>query len=209
MDAAIFDCDGTLVDSEPLARRAWERTLAGHGYEVTDDDFAEVTGLPFETVHGYFAERASLPPSGPVWREYSGGLFELIDAAARPFPDALETLDELTRARVPVAIASSSSRERLDRTLSAAGLDGRVGVTVAGDEIARGKPAPDLFLSAVERLGARPERCVIVEDAAPGVEAGLAAGATVVAVAREPRERSRLERAHRVVERLSVAALSL
>ena len=61
MTAVIFDCDGTLVDSEPLAERAWARALARHGYELTPDDLAGAQGLPFQAVHARMAERTSLP----------------------------------------------------------------------------------------------------------------------------------------------------
>jgi HAD superfamily hydrolase (TIGR01509 family) len=199
--AVVFDCDGTLVDSEPLARRAWEATLGERGFAVGDEDLAEVMGMSFADTHRFFGERVALPGIEAFWPEFSEVLFELIDSELRPFPDAVATLGRLGEAGVPVAVASSSVRERLDRTLQRAGL--RLSVTVAGDEVERGKPAPDLFLAAAARLGVAPGDCVVVEDTAPGVAAGLAAGAAVVGVARSPRDRERLRDAHVVVDELS------
>ena len=70
IEAVIFDCDGTLVDSEPLARLAWERTLAPHGYAISDEEYPGLIGLPYARVHGYFAERIDgLPDSGAFWVE--------------------------------------------------------------------------------------------------------------------------------------------
>jgi HAD superfamily hydrolase (TIGR01509 family) len=199
--AVIFDCDGTLVDSEPLARIAWERSLAAYGYAIDDAEYAGLIGLPYPKVHGFFAERIpGLAGLDPFWDAYSGALFELIDTALVPFDDALETLRELRARDVVVAVASSSPRARLNHTLARAGLADAFAVTVAGDEVARGKPAPDMFLAAAERLGIAPARCAVIEDSAPGVAAGLAAGMRTVGVARNG---ARLDGAHVVLERLT------
>ena len=207
--AVIFDCDGTLVDSEPLSRQAWERTLAVHGYRVSDDDYAGLIGLSYARVHGYFAERvgAALPGEEAFWPEYSGALFELIDTVLEPFEDAVETVRAMHARGIAVAVASSSSRERLDRTLKRSALDGLFDVTVAGDEVARGKPAPDMFLEVARRLGVEPARCAVIEDSPPGVAAGLAAGMLTVAVARAPGDAAGLASAHVVLERLTAEAV--
>lgn len=199
----IFDCDGTLVDSEPLARCAWERTLAPHGYRVTDDDLEACIGLPYPRVHAYFAERAELPAADVFWPGFARELFGLIDAELAPFADATTTASELRERGFWVAVASSSPRERLDRTLERAGLGGAFDVTVAGDEVRNGKPAPDMFLAAAERLGVAPEDCVVVEDSPPGVQAGVAAGMVTLAVCRVPGTEHTLAAADQVVDALS------
>jgi HAD superfamily hydrolase (TIGR01509 family) len=203
MTAVIFDCDGTLVDSEPLARRAWELALAPYGYALTDEDAEASVGLPYPRVHAYFAERAELPAAEPFWGEFSGELFALIDSELAPFDDAVEAARELRARGVPVAVASSSPRERLHRTLRRAGLLDAFDVTVAGDEVTNGKPAPDMFLLAAERLGVPPADCVVIEDSPPGVQAGLAAGMTTLAVCRVPGTEATLADADRVVDFLT------
>jgi HAD superfamily hydrolase (TIGR01509 family) len=203
--AVIFDCDGTLVDSEPLARIAWERSLAPYGYTIDDAEYAGLIGLPYPEVHRFFAERIpGLAGPDPFWEAYSGALFALIDTELQPFEDALETIAELRALDVAVAVASSSPRARLDRTLARAGLTGAFAVSVAGDEVAHGKPAPDMFLAVAERLGIAPERCAVIEDSPPGVAAGLAAGMRTVGVARDG---ARLDDAHVVLERLTAQAV--
>jgi HAD superfamily hydrolase (TIGR01509 family) len=184
MTAVIFDCDGTLVDSEPLARTAWERALAPYGYTLTDEDAEASVGLPYPRVHAYFAERAQLPAAEPFWSEFSGELFALIDSELVPFDDAVTAARELRERGVPVGVASSSPRERLHRTLRRAGLLEAFDVVVAGDEVTNGKPAPDMFLLAAERLGVEPEQCIVIEDSPPGVQAGLAAGMHTIGVSR-------------------------
>jgi HAD superfamily hydrolase (TIGR01509 family) len=206
--AAIFDCDGTLVNSEPLARAAWERSLAPHGYEIDDAEYASLVGHPFGRVHTFFAERIpGLEDPDEFLQEYSGRLYELIESELEPFEDALETVRGLAARGVAVAVASSSPRARLDRTLARAGLADAFAVSVAGDEIGHGKPAPDMFLAAAERLGVEPARCAAIEDSAAGVAAGLAAGMTTVGVARTAAEAEAVRGAHVVLARLSAEAV--
>jgi HAD superfamily hydrolase (TIGR01509 family) len=205
MTAVIFDCDGTLVDSEPLSRMAWEHAVAPYGYDVTAADLAVSVGLPYPRVHAYFAERAPLPSHEAFGPELSARLYALIDSELEPFADAVGTARELRARGVPIALASSSPRERLDRTLRRAGLDELFSVVVAGDEIGRGKPEPDMFLEAARRLGVPVQDCVVIEDSGPGVEAGLAAGTVTIGVVRDPSHAEALSAAHRVVEHLSAA----
>jgi HAD superfamily hydrolase (TIGR01509 family) len=163
-------------------------------------------GSPYARTHAYFAARANaLPDADAFWPVISGELYALLDTQLQPFADALEALAELRAREIPVAVASSSPRERLDRTLARVGLT--FGVTVAGDEIEHGKPAPDMFLEAARRLGVAPGRCVVVEDSPPGVQAGAAAGMPTLGVCRVPGTEATLAAADRVVDRLSAAAI--
>jgi HAD superfamily hydrolase (TIGR01509 family) len=203
MTAVIFDCDGTLVDSEPLARTAWERALLPYGYALTEADAETSVGLPYPRVHAYFAARAALPDADAFWGEFTGELFGLIDADLVVFDDAVEAARSLRSRGVPVAVASSSPRERLSRTLERAGLLDAFDVVVSGDEVEHGKPAPDMFLLAASRLGVEPATCVVVEDSPPGVQAGVAAGMFTLAVCRVPGTEASLAAADRVVDTVS------
>jgi HAD superfamily hydrolase (TIGR01509 family) len=199
----IFDCDGTLVDSEPLAGRAWKATVSPFGYRVTDEDLAACMGIPYARTHAYLSQRAPLPEAAAFWPLLRDELFSLIDTELAPFPDAVETAAELRERGVRLAVASSSPRERLDRTLARAGL--QFPVTVAGDEVEHGKPAPDMFLAAAAALDVAPERCVVVEDSAPGVAAGLAARMPTLGVRRV--DHADLAGADAVVETISAGAI--
>jgi HAD superfamily hydrolase (TIGR01509 family) len=204
--AVVFDCDGTLVDSERLSFQAWRELLGRHGYELADEDLDATRGRSYAHVHAYFAERARLPDADAFWPLHSGRLYELFDSDLEVFEDAVATARELKALGVPIAIATSSLRERLDATLRAARLERLFDATVAGDEVEHAKPAPDLFLAAAERLGVPPGECVAVEDSPSGVEAALAAGMRVVAVARDPSHRADLG-CETVVDELTTAAL--
>jgi HAD superfamily hydrolase (TIGR01509 family) len=203
MTAVIFDCDGTLVDSEPLARTAWEQALAPYGYAVADADIEATVGLPYERTHAHYAARVELPPARDFWSLFSTELYSLIDNGLVVFEDAVGAARELRGRGIPLAVASSSPRERLHRTLRRAELLDVFDVTVAGDEVARGKPEPDMFLVAAERLGVAPADCVAIEDSPPGVAAAVAAGMTTVAVCRVPGTEATLAAADRVVDVLT------
>jgi HAD superfamily hydrolase (TIGR01509 family) len=202
LSGVIFDCDGTLVDSEPLAGEAWRQTLAPYGYAITAEDEAAVVGRPYAFTHAYLAERVpALPDAAVTWEHTRAILYELIDTRLQPFADAVKCVADLRVRGIAVGVASSSVRERLDRTLARAGL--HFEVSVAGDEVEHGKPAPDLFLVAAERLGVDPARCVVVEDSPPGVAAGRAAGMATLAVCRTPGSEEALRGADRVVHKLA------
>jgi HAD superfamily hydrolase (TIGR01509 family) len=195
------------VDSEPLSGEAWRRTLAPYGYEVTAEDLAACVGIPYTRTHTYLAERAgtAIPDATSLWPALREHLFALLDTRLEPFPDALQTVNELRQRDIPVAVASSSVRERLDHTLRGAGL--AFAITIAGDEVTHGKPAPDMFLLAAKRLNIQPARCVVVEDSPPGVAAGRAAGMPTLAICRVPGTEATLAQADRVVHNVSAETI--
>ena len=176
---------------------AWRRTIAPYGYAITDEDFLEVVGRPYTFTHSFLSERVELPDPEALWPELRTELFALIDTRLRPFADAVAAVADLEVRGVALAVASSSLRERLDRTLARAGLDFEV--TIAGDEVEHGKPAPDMFLLAAERLGVDPSRCVVVEDSPAGIAAGRAAGMPTLGVCRVEGTESTLSQADRIV----------
>jgi HAD superfamily hydrolase (TIGR01509 family) len=180
----VFDLDGTLVDSEPLSKGAWRRVLALHGCDVADAEIAVAQGLRFAESYATFARAAPLPPLDVIWRDYSQLLYASYDESLVRFDDAASTARRLQAEGVPLALATSSQRERLERTLAAADLNGLFAVTVAGDEVTCGKPAPDGYLAAARLLGIDPAECVAVEDSQAGIDAAKAAGMSVLAVSR-------------------------
>ncbi|MDA0166626.1 HAD family phosphatase [Solirubrobacter ginsenosidimutans] len=203
MSAVIFDCDGTLVDSEPLSAETWRHVLGRLGYETTDADVAAVVGSSYPRTHAFFASRVALPAPEVLLPELNRVLFGLIDDRLEVFEDAITAVADLRERGVPIAVASGSVRERLNRTLARAGL--AFEITVAGDEVEHGKPSPDMFFLAAARLGVAPERCVVVEDSAPGVAAGRAAGMPTLGVRRVPD--IDLSAATRVVDVVSADAI--
>lgn len=196
--AVLFDCDGVLVDSEPVSYLAWSRTLANHGYALTEEVFAASVGGTETMV----AERFS-PEIGvdPVTLELEARhAFRAIAGTAAAFADALELVERLETAGVPVAVATNGLRWRLDALLGAVDLGRLLPRSVTADEVERPKPAPDLYLAAARLTGADPAACVVIEDSPTGIAAAAAAGCPVIAVDRGMFSRSRLSAATIVVE---------
>jgi sugar-phosphatase len=204
----IFDLDGTLVDSEPLSKVAWRRVLAQHGHELSDAEITAAQGLRFAESYAKFARSTPLPPLDVVWSDYSQLLYASYDAGLVSFGDAVTTARELQADGATLAVATSSQRERLERTLTAANLDGLFAVTVAGDEVAHGKPAPDGYLAAARFLRVDPADCVAVEDSQAGIDAAKAAGMPVLGVSRPGLQRP-LTGADLLSHEVSVANVTL
>ena len=193
--AVLFDLDGVVVDSGPAHAAAWTALFAEQGVEFTADDYAT---------------RASGRSRDEVIREVLGERSDHDELMARKaalmaqvpvLPTLPGTLAFIDALHLPFAIATSS---RIPRVLLArAGLEGRFPVIVGRADVARGKPAPDVFLEAARQLGVDPVDSLVIEDAPAGIEAGLAAGCTVVGLG----DRAHLQRAHVVVAQLPLAWL--
>ena len=205
MRPIVFDCDGVLVDSEELAWRSWREVLSGYDISLTPEDIARLTGRTDREAHAHFSQRGSLPDHATFWDELSNVTYRLFDEHLLAFEDAADTLDALEMRGARMAVASSSPRERLDRSLGATGLVKFFEFVVGGDEVEHGKPAPDLFLTAAGGLRVEPGECFAVEDSPAGVAAAREAGMTVIAVQRGQYGLEDLGAADLVVPRLTPA----
>jgi HAD superfamily hydrolase (TIGR01509 family) len=182
--SVIFDLDGTLVDSEPNYYEAGRQTLAEHGVpDFTWTDHERYVGISTqETVTRWkslYGLRASVPE---LLADKNRRYLELARSATRAYPEMRKFVELLAGEGVPMAVASGSSPEAIDAILAGTGLDAYLRTTVSADEVAHGKPAPDVFLEAARRLGADPADCVVLEDAAPGAAAAHAAGMRCIAI---------------------------
>lgn len=178
VDLVIFDCDGVLVDSEPLALRICVELGAELGWPLTEDEIVDrFLGRSERAVRAQLAERLG-EAAADVWAErYQTRLAAAIDAELTEVDGVSEALAALATTALPQCIASSGSHAKMRRTLGRTGLYERfAGRIFSATEVERGKPAPDLFLHAARRMGAAPERCVVVEDSQYGVRAARAAG---------------------------------
>ncbi|MCP2255131.1 haloacid dehalogenase superfamily, subfamily IA, variant 3 with third motif having DD or ED [Prauserella aidingensis] len=202
MQAVVFDMDGVLVDSEQLWDEVRRQVAAAHSGTWNDE-----------------ATRAMQGMSTPEWAEYlvtEVGVQLTPDEVARTVidemrnryagappvlpgaPDALGKVAE----RYPVAIASSSPPVLIESFLTATGLADRVPVAVSSEQVAKGKPAPDVYLEAASQLGVDAEECAAVEDSTSGLQAALAAGMTVYAVPNPhyPPDETVVARTHRTID---------
>lgn len=179
----VFDLDGLLVDSEPVQKMSFNVVLGPLGIELSDDDFQPLVGHSTQQNFLDLKDRYGIKENVESLLQRKAAAYqELIDTHMTAMPGAGRLLGELRAQGVPVAVASSSTRRDVDRSLAAVGLDHCVDFVVAGDEVRRSKPAPDLYLEAARGLGLVPGRCVALEDSNAGVQAAHAAGIPCIAV---------------------------
>ena len=212
--AVVFDCDGTLVDSERVATTAMREALASMGHELTTDDVASLVGRTWVDVRSYMVRRWGLSTSDleEYQRRQAGIARPRLADPGLVFDDVVTVVDQLAAAGVPLGVCTSSRQGHLDRILRLEPLRDRFVATVAAEDTDRHKPDPTPYLLAIERIGdavgARLDRAdvVVVEDSNVGVAAGVAAGCWTVAVDRGAAIHD-LGAAHVVVEDLGLSSL--
>jgi HAD superfamily hydrolase (TIGR01509 family) len=182
--SVIFDLDGTLVDSEPNYYEAGRQTLAEHGVpDFSWTDHERYVGISTRETVADWKERYGLRASvAELFTAKNRRYLELARSSTRAYPEMRRFVELLAAEDVPMAVASGSSPEAIEGVLAGTGLDAHLRTVVSADEVAHGKPAPDVFLEAARRLGADPAACVVLEDAAPGAAAAHAAGMRCIAL---------------------------
>ncbi|MEU6387409.1 HAD family hydrolase [Streptomyces bauhiniae] len=181
-DLILFDNDGVLVDSEPISNRHLAAYLTELGHPTTyDESLRDYMGAAMHRVHDTVLERTGEKLPEDFDDVFHARVFAAFKEELRPVAGVEEVLEKLTADGVPYCVASSGSHERIRVGHRVTGLDrwfddDRI---FSSQDVGRGKPAPDLFLYAAERMGVAPERCLAVEDSPLGVQAARAAGMDV------------------------------
>lgn len=181
----IFDCDGVLVDSELIANRLLREALEALGMHYTlEETIDRFMGRSATECIEEIERELDGPVTDTFWSDLQQQTYAAFDRELQPVPGVRAVIESLSSA---YCVASSGSRDKMYHTLGHTGLlpffeDRLFSVTDAG--VRRGKPFPDLFLHAAASMGVEPAHCIVVEDSVPGVEAGLAAGMTVLGFCR-------------------------
>jgi HAD superfamily hydrolase (TIGR01509 family) len=185
IEAVVFDLDGIIVDSEHVwddVRRELAHDRGGRWHERASRDMMGMSSVEWSLYMRDVVGLAETP------EEINAEVVRRMEAVYRErlplIPGAVGAVERLA-ARWPLGLASSSNRELIDLVLEVSGLDRLFGVTVSSEEVARGKPAPDVYLEAARRLEAAPERCAAVEDSEAGIRSARAAGMRVLVVPNE------------------------
>ena len=179
----IFDMDGVIVDSEPLSMRTIAEMAAERGIRLEPALLHELTGVSLDRVMEVVGARLGdgVDPAA-LRRDYDARYLPRLRASAAPTPGLERLIAGLAAAGVPMALASASTLAEIGAVTGALGLGGVLRGVASGEEVSRSKPAPDVYLLAVERLAAGPAGVVAIEDSATGVAAAAAAGLVCVAV---------------------------
>jgi HAD superfamily hydrolase (TIGR01509 family) len=183
--AVIFDCDGVLVDSERLMNREFSAMLNDIGLPYTPEETTRTfMGRSMQSCAQIVEAQLGKPVPDNFFAELDQRAYAVFARDLEPVRGVAELLNALDRAAIPYAVASSGSHEKMRTTLGITGLyprlDGRI---TSATEVAHGKPAPDVFLLAAERLHIAPMDCVVIEDSLLGIAAALAANMRVVGYA--------------------------
>jgi HAD superfamily hydrolase (TIGR01509 family) len=182
IEAVVFDLDGVLIESEEIWDTVRERYVREHGGRYDDEIQRAMMGMSSTEWSRYLHETAGItaPPE-----TINAEVVQLMLAAYRehlPLTEGAVGAVRRLAARFPLAVASSSNRPLIDAVLEIAGLQDCFSATVSSEEVARGKPAPDVYLEAARRLGVAPERCAAIEDSHSGIRSAHAAGMHVIAI---------------------------
>jgi HAD superfamily hydrolase (TIGR01509 family) len=183
IEAVIFDFDGTLVDSEPNYALSDVAMVRRFGGSLTFFEHHEYIGVGAERFISAMKKRFGLSaPREEMRKVQEAEYLKLALTRTVVFPEMMRLLTELDKRKVPLAIASGTSGELLERLSISTGIRRYFRVVLSSEEVKRGKPAPDVFIEAARRLRVTPERCLVLEDSIAGCEAALAAGMALIAL---------------------------
>ncbi|MFF3982941.1 HAD family hydrolase [Streptomyces sp. NPDC055808] len=181
-DLIIFDNDGVLVDSEPISNTILSGYLTELGHATSyEDSLRDYMGAAIHRVHDLIQERTGQTLPADFDETLHARIFAAFERELQPVAGVTDVLGKLVADGVPYCVASSGTHERIRVGHLTTGLDEwfEDEWVFSSEDVGRGKPAPDLFLHAAERMGVAPERCVVIEDSRLGVEAARAAGMDV------------------------------
>ena len=175
--AVVFDMDGVLIDSERVIRHAAQRAAVEIDRTLTDAFYMQVMGLPGAQVEAAFMREFGhdFPLADYRQRFERHYKAQLGEGGIQPKPGVPQMLQSLVRHNIPIAVATATRSGNAETALRAAGLLDHLPICVTGDQVAQGKPAPDIFLAAAARLGISAAQCIAVEDSEVGARAAVAA----------------------------------
>ncbi|MBO4914768.1 MAG: HAD family phosphatase [Oscillospiraceae bacterium] len=182
MRGAIFDMDGLLIDSERLWQSQWHALAEERGITLPESFAGEICGTAGPRTKEVLRRHFHVDDPQPIQEECRRRMQKLEEHGVPLKPGAREILDALREQGWRTAVASSSPTEMIHHNLLMNGVEDRFDVFASGGEVKNGKPFPDIFLLAAERLALRPEECFVLEDSLSGVEAGWRAGCKTIMV---------------------------
>ena len=183
LEAVLFDMDGVIIDSEPLWSKAEQQLLARRNLRYSSQLKTVMMGLDSSEAVGFLIKHYDLKESvSDVVAERNQLVADLFRQFLRPMPHALQLVRSVQAAQIKTGLVTSSPQDLVDLALSRLNITELFDLILSGDQVARGKPAPDIYLTAAEALGVSHENCLVIEDAPHGVAAAKAAGMCCLAI---------------------------
>jgi HAD superfamily hydrolase (TIGR01509 family) len=183
LEAVLFDMDGVIVDSEPLWSKAEEQLLTRRNLRYSPQLKTVMMGLDSSEAVGFLIKHYDLKESvSDVVTERNQLIADLFRQFLRPIPHALQLVGSVQAAEIKTGLVSSSPKKLVNLALSRLNIAELFDLILSGDQVARGKPAPDIYLTAARELGVSHENCLVIEDAPHGVAAAKAAGMCCLAI---------------------------
>ena len=207
----MFDMDGLMVDSEPLSRQAWDEVLRPYGARIDDDLQSRIIGWRVDASAPFVLARLGLEhlDTEEIVARRRAAYAKIRAGGIPEMPGLRELLARIAARGLPWAVATSSPRRHAWEVLAQLGLQEEVAAVACGDEVARGKPAPDIYLLAAKRLGVPPAQCLALDDSGPGTKAAVAAGMLTIAIPNGHTSATDFSHAHYVYSSLHDVAANL
>jgi len=181
--AVIWDMDGVIAHTAPYHLAAWQEVFRKRGVDFTREDFQQYFGQRNDTiVKGTLGDGIPQEETDAIVDEKEKSFRRRVKNNIKSLPGAIELMETLKRSGSKIAIGSSAPLENIRLITKALGIDGYFQCIVAGRDVTEGKPSPQIFLLAAEKLGVRPESCIVIEDSVAGVTAAKGAGMSCLAV---------------------------
>jgi beta-phosphoglucomutase family hydrolase len=191
LEAVIWDMDGVLADTAPYHLLAWQETFAKRGIKFTKEDFMRGFGIRNDAIiRNVLGEKTTKAEIETIAQEKEATFRRIIGKDIKPLPGVLELLGQLQDRGIKMAIASSTVIENIRLIVGSLGIRKYFEAIITGHDVSEGKPSPQVFLVAAQRLNAEPKNCLVFEDAVAGVKAAKRAGMHCVAItSTHPREK--------------------
>ncbi len=186
-EGLIFDCDGVLVDSEPFSCGTWN-VIFEEQYNIDiGTDYNAILGKKLLDTAEHYSKKYNLPCDIDTLKKLAqlkeDTYYRIAEGKLNPIPGVNRIIQEAKNLSLKIAVASSGSINKIDFNLSQARLNNEFRTIVSADDVKHAKPAPDIFIEAMNRLGIEPEKCIIIEDSISGIKAAKSSGAFTIGIA--------------------------
>ena len=180
----VWDCDGTLLDTEALFAKAWQLVMKDYNLEIPDKTIKDFAGMDDRIVHAELSKKVNLPDFQTTMNMLHNAIRGKLSDKDLVFNDVVPCLEFLLKKNITQGCASASPEEMVLEKLTKSNLVGYFESIYGGDMVENNKPSPDIYLSTFKQLDVKPENVLIVEDSPYGIEAGIRSGARVLAIDR-------------------------